>query len=124
MMKPCRQAGCPNLVAEGPYCERHRHDNDQKHDAVDRMYRLAPWVHFRKWFLSMNPACQRLVNGKPCNHPAIIVHHLISPRVAPQLFLVASNCAALCRKHHPNDDGTPWWVAGVDFVKTAIEVHI
>lgn len=120
---PCRNAGCPNLT-RADYCEQHKRNNDAQDDAIDKLYRVARWFNFRKWFLAMNPACQKIENGRMCGRPGVIVHHLRSPREAPHLFIVASNCVAVCRRHHPPDDGTPWWEAGIDFVASQTEVHI
>lgn len=125
-LKPCRQSGCLALTRE-LYCEKHKSDNDAKDDETDALYRLTVWrgkYGFRKSIIQQNAQCQRLVDGKQCHNLSTTVHHLISPRTRPDLFLVASNNVAVCTPHHPINTDTPEWVEGVDFVKTKYEITI
>ena len=58
------------------------------------------------------------LTGRQCNRLAEIVHHLISPRRDPSKMYSYTNCVGLCRQCHPNDEGTPDWIAGKDYVPT------
>jgi hypothetical protein len=96
-------------------------------DNIDAQYKQGPlgaaWISTSKLMRRLNPVCQKIVNdglyrNEQCHNPAALVHHLVSPRQDPKLFLVASNLVALCAHCHPPDDGTPWWKVGVDYVAT------
>jgi hypothetical protein len=123
--KACSIAGCFKPSVQGsPYCEKHtaqpppgRHAG-RTSDEVDKLYGRAAWRKvFRPWFLGRHPLCQRLIKGERCREMATTIHHLVSPRVRPDLMLTASNCVALCANDHPGGEaGTPLWVAGRDFV--------
>jgi hypothetical protein len=82
------------------------------------LHRVTRWVKFRAAILNRNPMCAVLENGQACRYPAIILHHIISPVVRPDLQLVASNVVPTCRQHHPNCPGTPWWKPGVHYTPT------
>ena len=85
---------------------------------MSQMYSRAPWPTFRLWLLSHNPICQRLYAGAQCRNRSVLVHHLLSPRQHPELFVVAANCVALCEHCHPTSEGTPNWRPGVEYVPT------
>jgi hypothetical protein len=133
--KTCRYAGCSALTRHASgYCEEHlghaadaerlRNKMRRQNDPIwKEMYNRARWTHFRLWLLRLNPLCQRLHGSVQCTNPARLVHHLISPRVKPDLFIVASNCVCLCGSGcHPNTEGTPDWIAGKDFVRTNFDL--
>ena len=129
----CREPGCRQPSARGGdgFCERHISSNSfveatrqfdrerWKNDATYRVYHRAPWPQFRAMLLGQNVLCQKLDrDGAQCRNVSTLVHHLISPRVRPELFVDAANCVALCAHCHPPDEGTPHWRPGVDFVPT------
>jgi hypothetical protein len=99
-------------------------------DNIDLQYKQGPlgrmWIRLSKLMRDLNPVCQKIPNtglykpGEQCHNRATLVHHLVSPRVDPTLFLVASNLVCLCNSCHPPDDGTPWWKVGVDYVETKL----
>jgi 5-methylcytosine-specific restriction enzyme A len=124
-LRPCNKGGCLRLSRE-KYCEQHKRDNDER-DATDKLYAQTAWkgrYGFRRAILLQNPFCQKLTEGKRCHNLAKVLHHLISPRTRPDLFLSPSNVAAVCVEHHPVNTDTPDWVAGIDFVPTQYEVTI
>jgi hypothetical protein len=83
------------------------------------MYSRAPWPAFRLLMLGQNPICQRIQrDGKQCRNAATLVHHLLSPRVRPDLFVDPGNVACLCEHCHPTEEGTPHWRSGVDYIPT------
>jgi hypothetical protein len=72
--------------------------------------------------LARNSICQKIQrDGQQCRNGASIVHHLISPRARPDLFLDVHNVVALCAACHPGGEcGTPDWVSGRDYVSSVI----
>lgn len=128
----CKQHGCPNKTREG-YCPAHKQDNaakdndrQRKQNPVNRMYDAARWRGpdgFRQWLLKQNVICQRLTAGVQCTDISTVIHHLVSPRVNPDLFLSPGNCVCLCSTHHPGGEaGTPDWKVGRDFVPTVFRL--
>jgi hypothetical protein len=92
---------------------------------VDQRYRTPAWTWLSKVMRALNPVCQRLhLDGygklEQCRNPSGLVHHIISPKQDPSLFLVPSNLICLCEHDHDDSEGTPDWVAGVDFVETIL----
>jgi hypothetical protein len=80
------------------------------------MYATTRWTNFRAWLLRQRPLCQRIDSGAVCFAKGKILHHLLSPRIRPELFVDPANIVVLCEHHHPSDEGTPWWRPGVDYV--------
>jgi hypothetical protein len=129
---PCAEPGCAALNVRGErYCDKHLLKNTQaeaqrdaarqrwKNDDVSRMYSRAPWPSFRTTLIGQNPICQRLLKGGvQCQNWATLVHHLLSPRIRPDLFVSPQNCVALCATCHTPEEGTPHWKVGVDYVPT------
>jgi hypothetical protein len=94
----------------------------RRNDEVRKMYAQARWPKSQHHFLNSNPMCQRLQpDGSPCRNGATLVHHLISPRQRPDLFVDPHNVVALCANCHPTSEGTPQWVAGRDYSVSVIE---
>jgi hypothetical protein len=96
----------------------------QKNDPINRKYNCARWKKFRLLMLRLNPICARLKKNErgvleQCHNPSVVCHHIVSPRVREDLFLVASNTRLLCERCHPTTEGD-CWVEGVDVVKTIL----
>ena len=92
-----------------------------KNDPIRRWYDTARWARFTVYMLDRNPMCQRIFKGEQCRNGATTVHHLLSPRQRPDLFLEPKNVVCLCAHCHPGGtEGTPEWVSGVDYVPTVI----
>lgn len=134
LFQNCREPGCRNRTnARSGYCEAHetantslearkKYDEARRDDTVARMYHTSAWFVFRRHVLNRNPICQRIgTDMKQCRYAAMLLHHLVSPRVNPALFLVPSNVIALCDRCHPPDEGTPDWIEGRDYVPSVIE---
>jgi hypothetical protein len=115
----CREPGCLARTRER-YCSVHAGKNNQagrlryvldkerRLDPIWKLYRCAAWPRCRDSFLSCNPICQRLCeDGKQCHEAASICHHILSPRVRPDLMYAFSNLKAVCEAHHPNTEGEP-----------------
>jgi hypothetical protein len=65
------------------------------------LYNSKEWKTFRPLLISRNPVCQRINAGEQCRQPSTIAHHLIDPRIRPDLKLSASNVVAVCKNCHP-----------------------
>lgn len=129
--RECREPRCAQPSVRGSvYCEAHIKDNTRArkdawrkaNDPVRKLYQCVRWFTFRGAMLQNNPVCQRLWEGEQCRHPATLVHHLRSPKERPDLFIVPSNCVALCEHCHPTTEGTPTWREGVDYVPTRFRI--
>jgi hypothetical protein len=134
LFQHCRENGCCNRTnTRSGYCADHekdntaldrrkQHDAERRNDPVSKMYHTPEWPAFRIFIFNRNQICQRIgSDGMQCRFPSTILHHLISPRVKPELFLDPHNVVALCEHCHPPDEGTPDWIAGRDFVVSIIE---
>lgn len=128
-LMPCKQSGCANNVLDGTYCSVHlkqnsvtEYDKLRGDDPIRKLYWTARWQRFRAMLLNLNPLCQRLQpDGSACRNPSRIIHHLKSPKVAPELFLVARNCVCLCQNCHPGGEvGTPDWKENVNYSPTEL----
>jgi 5-methylcytosine-specific restriction protein A len=126
----CNEPGCLEKTTDrSGYCEAHRRDNqqvraraaydsDRHKDPIARLYN-ATWDKLKAMLRARgNVICQRLENGRQCTRPVEIYHHKVSPRKDVSLMYAPPNVIGLCRQHHPPDEGTPWWVEGVDYVPT------
>jgi hypothetical protein len=107
---PCLEQGCGKLVDRGRCPAHTKAHNTQRYaernqDEVSKWYRTKRWVEFRAWFLRHHPVCQRVIDGERCYSFATLIHHRISPRSRPDLFLDEDNCRALCSEHHHGNDG-------------------
>jgi 5-methylcytosine-specific restriction protein A len=113
----CKEPGCLNRTRTR-YCEvhvknnqagrlRYAADRKRKKDAVWKLYNCAQWHRCRDSFLSVNPICQRIVDGVQCREAATLVHHLISPRVRNDFMYSFNNLKALCENHHSGEEGSP-----------------
>jgi hypothetical protein len=88
------------------------------------MYASTRWLTFRDVLIRQQGFCQRLWDGVRCQNTPTLVHHLRSPKERPDLFVVPSNCVALCEHCHPTTEGTPTWRTGVDYVPTVFRLMI
>ena len=119
----CRVTGCTELVRGGPFCEKHIHTNPRSTQETAAYYQTVAWRKFSAFIRMRNPICQAITNGVRCMKPAALVHHLQSPKVAPERLLDASNVCALCAGCHPKED-TPHWKPGTDFEPTVHSLSI
>jgi 5-methylcytosine-specific restriction enzyme A len=112
-LKPCARPGCPELVTHpAMMCEKHAAQKAQAErdarnsDVVMKWYRTQRWERIKIYMRSLNPLCQRICdNGQRCIYPSAILHHIISPRVRPDLMYDAENLICVCEDHHPNTEG-------------------
>jgi hypothetical protein len=102
---PCLEPGCGKLVDKGR-CPAHTVERthqtyaERNTDEISKWYRTARWAKFRTYFFRRHPICQRVVEGVRCLRIATLVHHRLSPRERPDLFLDEDNAVALCAPHH------------------------
>jgi hypothetical protein len=128
-LKWCRVGGCRNKTRNaGGWCDEHLKKNptvdyarQRGKDEVNRLYRRTMWVRMRSAMLMRNPICTRLSNGAQCQNHSVLVHHLTSPREKPELFVEPRNLVCLCQQCHCNDEGTPWWKPGVDYIENVFQ---
>jgi hypothetical protein len=129
----CREPGCAQASARGsPYCEKHVTNNSRNkqdtwrksNDPVRKLYAAVRWLNFRDVLIRQQQSCQRLWDGVRCQNKPTLVHHLRSPKERPDLFIVPSNCIALCAHCHPPDQGTPTWREGIEYVATVFRLMI
>lgn len=111
---------CPRADAGGKQERAEKDRFRKKTDPVNALYN-ATWQKCAALHKNRNPICQRLRNGRQCTNPAWLVHHLISPRENPSLFLDFQNLVSLCEHCHPTSEGTPEWRPGFDYVESVIE---
>ncbi len=129
--RPCAQTGCPN-VSQTKYCADHKKNNETKDyykarqalNPFRKLYYSTAYVNWRVAMQMQNPLCQRIVNGKQCDKPSVILHHLLPPETHVHLFLRADNAVMLCRAHHPDTPGTIFWKPGVDYVPTIYRINV
>jgi 5-methylcytosine-specific restriction endonuclease McrA len=90
-MRPCGQAGCPELVTRGGYCDRHRREWDRRRrgTAHQRGY-TKRWVRYSAKRLSEFPFCAI------CGRLADVTDHIVPAQVAPARFWDPTNHQSLC----------------------------
>ena len=74
-------------------------------DSMRPLYKTARWLKFAAMVKNCNPQCQRTVNGEQCTQPSKVVHHLVSPKIRPELFLDWQYVVAICAEHHETSEG-------------------
>jgi hypothetical protein len=117
--KYCREGGCHERTNDrSGYCEGHRKQNAvriearirdavrKKNDPVNRLYHNQDWERFKIAFRAAgNVICARITDGKRCQRPSELIHHLRSPRTHRHLFLTFANCRPCCKNCHPPTEG-------------------
>lgn len=108
----CYEPGC-NTRTRKAYCPAHEKNNHVRRnraaddrrktqDPIWRLYNCSAWKRFREVFMAFNPLCQRIVeDGRTqCRYPATVLHHILSPRVRPDLMYRFDNVRGVCSMHH------------------------
>lgn len=118
--KYCCQGGCPERTNDrSGYCASHRQQNEvaiqarirdairKKNDPSQKIYHSQQWERFKLAFRAAgNVICARIENGKKCQRPADLIHHLRGVRSYPHLAFSFENCRPCCKNCHPPTDGT------------------
>lgn len=102
-----RVLGCGCTLSPGLVCshqrkaaaERKARADAQRPTARERGYD-SKWERERAAFLLSRPRCERVIDGRPCNEPATLVHHLEPHRGDRKLFWSRSNWSPRCRPCH------------------------
>jgi 5-methylcytosine-specific restriction enzyme A len=104
--RPCNQAGCPALVSDGAYCEKHqkakttrdrrRYDSTPGRKEQKRFYSSDAWRRLRRMKLHESVLCE----FEGCNEVAVLVHHTKPERDFKEDRLELSSLMSLCNKHH------------------------
>lgn len=98
--RPCRQPGCPELVASG-YCDKHKPSKElekRRGSAAERGYD-ARWSQESKRYLQQHPLCEPCLK-KGNVHAAQVVDHIIPHRGDMKLFWDKSNWQAMSKRCH------------------------
>ena len=102
--RPCAHPGCPELVAEGKYCEKHRASHpEETRSASYRGYGNA-WQRVRKQYLAAHPLCV-MCEAEGRYSRATVVDHIQPHRGDRELFWDQSNWQPLCKAHHDKKTG-------------------
>lgn len=111
--RPCNQMGCPELIRDGRYCERHKKEKQKQIDtsrgsSKDRGYD-GRWQQVRALCLKRNPLCQRC-HEAGLIRPAALVHHVKSISKGGAVYAF-DNLRALCTACHDvihREQGDKW----------------
>jgi len=104
-LHPCGQMGCPELVRDGPYCEKHKKEKQKVQDqrrgsAYSRGYDKR-WQTYRLRYLNDHPLCE----CKDCKESdrilaASVVDHIIPHKGDTVLFWDPKNHQAMAKRCH------------------------
>ena len=102
-LRPCNQMGCPELIRDGRYCERHKKEkqkqiDDRRGSAASRGYD-SRWQRARVHYLRVHPLCVRCQDAGKVT-AASVVDHIIPHKGDKQLFWDISNWQSLCKQCH------------------------
>lgn len=108
-LKPCRRAGCPELVRGGGYCDKHqrtvrrmRRDTQGERGVSGEwhgLYYTARWREMRAEQLIMEPYCRDCV-AHGVRSAATDVDHIVPHRGDRKLFYDKTNLQSLCHSCH------------------------
>lgn len=99
---PCNFPGCPELIDDGGYCDKHRllvvKYYDKERDSSNKRGYTAHWRKVRAMKLRRNPLCERCeARGKL--KEARIVHHIV-PIARGGAIHDMDNLMSVCRSCH------------------------
>lgn len=108
-LKPCRRAGCPELVRGGGYCDKHqrtarrtRRDTQGERGVSGEwhgLYYTARWREMRAEQLIIEPYC-RDCSAHGIRSAATDVDHIVPHRGDRKLFYDKTNLQSLCHSCH------------------------
>lgn len=112
-MRPCSKPGCPELVRDGRYCERHKKAECKRYDdrrgtAASRGY-AGQWRKVRDIKLKRSPICERC-RSQGRTVPATLVHHIVAIRKGGSVYNL-ENLMSVCVKCHDEihmEQGDKW----------------
>lgn len=97
-LRPCSQAGCPNLVTKGR-CQSC--GGEVSPEVRKSMYDTPEWRAIRREHLAANPRCQcEIHEGKADAPRAVHVDHLKPHRGDPKLFYDRKNLSSRAHSCH------------------------
>ncbi len=109
----CRK--CGKAAESGTICNACKPDYKKRiaeknkarnEDPANAIYHKMDWRVYSQLLRDRNPVCQRIeLSGIQCRYPSQLVHHLLSPRKHPSLFMSPANCVCICKFHHPDSEG-------------------
>jgi 5-methylcytosine-specific restriction protein A len=108
-LKPCRRAGCPELVCGGGYCAKHRKDARRIKSTIQGergesgewhgLYYTVRWREMRAAQLIREPYC-RDCGTHGVRSMATDVDHIVPHRGNRTLFYDETNLQSLCHACH------------------------
>ena len=99
--KPCSYPRCPELVAKGAYCEKHkknRYERTSQGKEAQKLYNYR-WKKSRANYLKSYPIC-RSCEEKGLSEPATLIDHIIPHKGNYDLFWDMDNWQPLCKRCH------------------------
>jgi 5-methylcytosine-specific restriction protein A len=102
--RPCRQPGCPELVAAG-YCSTHQRVVDQGYRArgyrskQGNAYQTKRWRILRRRVLTEQPKCLGYPEGTDCGELAVEVDHVVAVEDGGAMW-DRSNLVGRCKACH------------------------
>ena len=109
-LKPCKRAGCVNLVRGGGYCDAHRTASrrsmrnagvqERKESAAwHYLYSTRRWLEMRARQLLIEPFCRECAKAGE-RRRATDVDHIVPHRGDKSLFYDKGNLQSLCHSCH------------------------
>lgn len=105
---PCRKLGCPALVRDSGYCERHRRSCDHKRGSSASRGYNARWQSYVRWYLGQeeNQFC-RICLKQDVLEKSECVDHIVPVRGQDDpLFWDPTNHQPLSNKCHSRKTAT------------------
>ena len=98
-LRPCNQMGCPELIRDGRYCDKHKREtakqiDDRRGSAASRGYG-STWRKIREMMLRDEPLCRRCYQENVIK-AADTVHHINGDQRDNRRV----NLEPLCKRHH------------------------
>jgi 5-methylcytosine-specific restriction protein A len=100
----CRYPNCPELVADGAYCEKHRNQEQQHYNRnvrdedSKRFYNSTAWRALSKRQLQREPLCTECLKAGRAQ-PAEIADHIVAIKDGG-VRLDEANLQSLCKSCH------------------------
>jgi len=101
--RPCRNRGCPNSQPCPDHPDNKEYDR-HRGSAASRGYDRA-WQKARAVKLANDPLCERCQRVHKRIRAAVLVHHIKSVELYPELRLVRSNHESACFDCHEIMEG-------------------
>lgn len=105
-LKPCNKQGCPELVRDGAYCDKHKddrvkyYDKHERNQESKRFYQSKEWKIVRAYVMARDKGlCLHCLQDDKFTK-ADVVDHIIPIIVDWSRRLDDTNCQSLCHGCH------------------------